>query len=85
MDRKHLLSEEAKIRTLRRIVDDCAKKLAEDDVGEAEAVAIIESVRKKVLGLFPGKEDQFELIYRTRFQRILKEKHLPEIFKNSPK
>ncbi len=74
MDYRHVISEEAKIRTLRRLVDDCARRLAEEDINDTEAQDLIESVRKKALGLFPGKEEQFELIYRTRFERILKEK-----------
>ena len=74
MDYRHIISEEAKMRTLRRIVDDCAKRLAEEDMSDAEAQELIESVRKKALGLFSGKEEQFELIYRSRFERILREK-----------
>jgi len=74
-DYRHIISEEAKIRTLRRIVDECARRLAKEDLSDAQAQELIESVRKKVLGLFSGKEEQFELIYRPRFERILKEKN----------
>jgi len=62
------------MRTLKRIVDDCARRLAVEDMNDAEAQELIESVRKKVLGLFSGKEEQFELIYRSRFERILRKK-----------
>ena len=73
-DYRQIISEEAKLRTLRKIVDDCAHRLKYETLNETEAMALIESVRKKVLGLFPDKEFQFELIYRSRFKRILNEK-----------
>ena len=74
MDYRHVISEEARIKTLRRLVDDCAHRLASENITETEAQELIEAVRKKVLGLFSGKEDQFELIYRPRFERIIREK-----------
>ena len=73
-DYRHIISEEGKMRALRRMVDDCARRLKQEELTDAKAHELIESVRKKVLGLFPGKEEQFELIYRSRFERILKEK-----------
>lgn len=71
-DYRQVISEEAKVRTLRRIVDECAARLKEENLSESEALALIEKTRKKVIGLFPGKEEQFELIYRPRFLRILR-------------
>lgn len=61
---------------LRMMVDECARKLREEDLSTEEVKNLIESTRRKVLGLFPGKEEQFELIYRPRFERILAEKNL---------
>lgn len=74
MDYRRLISEEAKMRMLRRVVDECAMKLKEEDLSEEEAENFIENTRRKVLGLFPGKGEQFELIYRSRFRRILAQK-----------
>lgn len=62
------------MRVLKSVVDECARKLREENLSEDEAEALIEATRRKVLGLFPGKEEQFELIYRSRFRRILSEK-----------
>ncbi len=73
-DYRQLISEESKIRVLRDIVDECSRKLEQVDLADSEADAIIEKTRRKVLGLFSGKEEQFELIYRPRFKRILEEK-----------
>ncbi len=69
-----MISEESKIRVLRDIVDGCSRRLEQVDLTDSEADAIIEETRRKVLGLFSGKEEQFELIYRPRFKRILEKK-----------
>ena len=82
-DYRHVISEEAKIRALRGIVDECARRLKEEDLSSNEASDLIEATRRKALGLFSGKEEQFELIYRPRFKRILEEKknriHTPQL------
>jgi hypothetical protein len=65
-------SEEARnLRRLKKIVDRTAKSLTDDPLSEEEAREIIENTRRNVLVLFPGKEDEFELIYRPRFERLL--------------
>ena len=66
--------EEERMRSLRRVVDECARELAEQDLSRKQAEARIEEVREQVLELFPGKEEQFELIYRPRFERIIQDK-----------
>jgi len=73
-DYRHVVSEQGKMRTLKKLVDECARALAEDPLSPERAQALIENTRKKALGLFRGKEEQFELIYRPRFERILKER-----------
>jgi hypothetical protein len=72
-DYRHVISEEARMKTLRRIVDECAERLRKGGLSRSEGLELIESTRRKVLGLFPDKEEQFELIYRSRFMRILAE------------
>lgn len=63
--------EEEKMKSLRRLVDECARALAEQDLSREQAEARIEKTRDQVLELFPGKEEQFELIYRPRFEKII--------------
>ncbi len=75
-DYRHVISEQGKMSALKKLVDECARALAEDDLNREQAQELIEKTRKKALGLFPGKEDQFELIYRPRFEKILKERGL---------
>ena len=40
-----------------------------------EASELIASARRAALTMFPGKELAYDLIYRPRFQRLLKEKY----------
>lgn len=40
-----------------------------------EASELIASARQAALNMFPGKELAYDLIYRPRFQRLLREKY----------
>ncbi|MBS3808593.1 MAG: hypothetical protein KGY38_00365 [Desulfobacterales bacterium] len=66
--------EEERMKSLRRVVDECARELSEQDLSRQQAEARIEKTREQVLELFPGKGEQFELIYRPRFERIIQDK-----------
>ena len=68
--------EEERMKSLRRLVDECAQALAEHDLSREQAEAWIEKTREQVMELFPGKEEQFELIYQPRFERIIQERGL---------
>jgi hypothetical protein len=63
--------ERKKLRRLRRMVDRTAKALRSDPLSEREALEVIENTKRNVLVLFPDKEEEFELIYRPRFNRLL--------------
>ena len=39
-----------------------------------EAQELIQSARSAALRLFPGKDETFEMIYMSRFRRLLAEK-----------
>ncbi|MFW6081999.1 MAG: hypothetical protein ACOC7W_08790 [Desulfosalsimonas sp.] len=73
---KNTDTEEERMQALRRLVDECARALAEQDLSREQAEIRIENTREQVLELFPGKEEQFELIYRPRFERIIRERAL---------
>ena len=66
--------EEEGMKSLRRLVDECAQALSEQDLSLEQAKTWIKKTREQVLELFPGKEEQFELIYRPRFERITQER-----------
>ncbi len=70
-----LQEEELKLRKLRRIMDFTAALLWQADVDLSQAQKIIAAARARALDLFPDKEDTFDLIYGSRFRRILVEKY----------
>lgn len=68
-----LAEEERKMRQLRVMVDLTAAVLRQGNLSLIESVAMIRAVKQQVLYLFPGKEEAFDLIYKSRFERILQE------------
>jgi hypothetical protein len=66
--------ENRKIRYLRFLVDFSILSIQQDDLSFEEASGLVEDVKRAACGLFPGKEEVFELIYRPRFNRVLQER-----------
>jgi len=65
--------EARNLRRLSRIVDRTARSLSTDPLSEREARELVENTRRNVLVLFPDKSREFDLIYRTRFERLIDE------------
>lgn len=57
---------------LRLMVNLTTAELMQSDLTLDEADAVVERLRRAALALFPGKEATFELLYRTRFERIIR-------------
>ena len=74
-DKEALQGEELRLRRLRRIMDFTAALLWQADLALSEAQKLIADARARALELFPGKEETFDLIYGSRFRRILAEKY----------
>ena len=74
-DNEALLAEERKIRRLRRAMDVAATLLWRIDLSLDEARDVVEHAKHTALQLFPDKENTFDLIYGSRFRRILSEKY----------
>jgi hypothetical protein len=66
--------ENRKIRYLRFLVDFSILSIQQDDLLLEEAQELVENVKRATCGLFPGKEETFELIYRPRFNRVIGER-----------
>ncbi len=71
---EEIQEENRRIRRLRLLVDLTCSLLAQADLSYVEMLNLVESTRKTVLEMFPGKEQAFELIYRPRFNRIIQER-----------
>lgn len=69
-----VIDEEKKLRRLRFVVDFALNFIKAQSITHDHALSIVEGVKKHTLTLFPGKEDQFDLIYAPRFKRALNEK-----------
>jgi len=75
VDKQALLAEEQKLRQLRRAMDIAATLLWQVDLTLEEAQDVVNHAKHTALQLFPDKEETFDLIYGSRFRRILVEKY----------
>ncbi len=66
--------ENRKIRYLRFLVDFSILSIQQDALHLEEAQELVEEAKRAACSLFPGKEETFELIYRPRFHRVIKER-----------
>jgi len=66
--------EEAKVQKLRGITNLTSALLYQADLTLVDAQKLIAQTRSKALELFPDKGDTFDLIYGSRFRRILSER-----------
>ena len=66
--------ENRKLRYLRFLVDFSILSIQQDNLVLEEAQELVEDVKRAACGLFPGKEETFELIYRPRFNRTIQER-----------
>ena len=75
VDKQALIAEEQKLRRLRRAMDLTAVLLWRVDLTLEEARDVVNHAKRTALELFPDKEETFDLIYGSRFRRILAEKY----------
>jgi hypothetical protein len=73
-DPNALIAEEKKLRTLRRLVDLTTALLYQSNLSLDEAQRLVAACRQRALELFPDKGETYELIYASRFKRILTER-----------
>ena len=68
-----LEEEEKNLRYLCFLVDLTVAILMQGNLSIAESLNLIKRTKQCVLKLFPDKEDTYNLIYKPRFERIIKE------------
>lgn len=83
-EKREIREENRRIRFLRFLVDFSILSIQQNDLSLEEALYMVEDVKRAALGLFPGKEEAFELIYRPRFQRAIVERFGPFILSFPP-
>jgi len=74
MEENEIREESRKLRFLRYLVDFSIVSIQESDLTHEEALNLVEDVKRAACGLFPGKDETFELIYRPRFNRVIAER-----------
>lgn len=70
-----LREEEKRLKRLRMLVAIGINIIRQGDLSIEEAYRIVEGVRREALRLFPEKGDTFDLIYGSRFKRVISEKY----------
>jgi len=73
-DPAEMTEEDRRIRYLRYLVDFSILSIQEEDLSFEEAMRVVEDARRAACGLFPGKGEVFDLIYRPRFNRAIRQK-----------
>ena len=72
--KEDIQEENRKIRKMRLLVDFTCSMLAQAQLSLPEMLNLVNTTKKKILEYFPGKESTFDLIYKPRFDRIIKER-----------
>ena len=66
--------ESKKVRRLRFMVDFTLEYIRTQRLSHDQALLVVEGVKRFALGLFPDKEETFDIVYAPRFKRLLNEK-----------
>lgn len=63
--------EDRRMRQLRLLVDVTATIIRQRPLSRSEAEQAVEDLRRRALELFPDKAEVFDLIYGSRFRRLI--------------
>ena len=74
-DKEAVRAEEFRLKRLRYLMDFTAALLWQADLTLVQAQKLIADAREKALELFPDKGETFDLLYGSRFRRILAERY----------
>ncbi len=69
-----VIDENKKVRRLRFMVDFTLEYIRTQRLSHDQAILVVEGVKRFALGLFPDKEETFDLVYAPRFKRLLNDK-----------
>jgi hypothetical protein len=66
-----LAEEEEKLRALRELVDSACEEIMGGRLDRQEATVLAQRVRREASGIIPDLMDKFDLIYKSRFERLI--------------
>jgi hypothetical protein len=72
---EEILEESRKVRRLQIAVDLVMSVLRQSEIPVEEAAELVAQTRAYALSLFPDKEATYDLLYQSRFQRLMAEKY----------
>ena len=70
-----ILEETRKVRRLQRVVDLVMNVIGQTDLPAEEVAELVVATRQHALRQFPDKEETYDLIYQSRFQRLMAERY----------
>ena len=73
--KEEILEEDRKVRRLQIVVNLVMNVIRQSDLSIEEAAEMVANTRQFALRLFPDKELAYDLIYQSRFKRLLAEKY----------
>ena len=72
---EEILEESRKVRRLQIVVDLVMSVLRQSEIPVEEAAELVAQTRAYALSLFPDKEATYDLLYESKFQRLMVEKY----------
>jgi hypothetical protein len=73
---EELLEEGRKIRRLQMMISMVMSVIAQDpDLSVEEASEMVANAKRAALAMFPDKEFAYDLIYKPRLQRLMRERY----------
>jgi len=72
---EEILEEGRKVRRLQIVVNLVMSVLRQSEIPVEEAAELVAQTRAYALSLFPDKEATYDLLYESKFQRLMVEKY----------
>ena len=76
--REEIEDERRRARRVRHIVDLTCAMIAQGQLPRQDAEELVHAARARILDLFPGREQTYEIVCAPRFRRILDEFSRPD-------
>jgi hypothetical protein len=70
---EQLADEARRARKVRQIVDIATSLIMQSSLPRADAELLVENVRERILSLFPDGAETYEVVYASRFRRLIDE------------
>jgi hypothetical protein len=75
---EQLAEEAVRARKVRHLVDLATSLIMQASMSRSDAELLVAQVRDRILVLFPGAEQTYEVLYARRFKRLIDEYTKPD-------